>query len=276
MNIFQALAHIANDDPEIIKKINTWLTVQNDNYKIPKPFDFQVITACINTLGAIGDPSSFPPLLLVPFTGYPDAVKKASEAALYALKGKLKDMYINMINISRFNEKRYTLDKALAETKMDNAEKCEVAFAALKIAVNTVIEIPDERDISRDIRDKAILFLGDNGYSAAAEFGIAHFKRSLEEYESKRMPSTGLLAVIKALGQLKSHEAAVELKNYLDNINSLFEDGKPYEEQVVLQVISSLGMLGDKFARSSLLYVGYLRYSDKIKKAADAAFNAIK
>ncbi len=276
MNILQTLSHIANDDQEIIQKINIWLGLQNDQYKISKNMDMQVISTCITTLQTIADPSSFAPVFLVPFSGYPESIRKQAENALPSIKGSLKDHYISLINTARFSEKLYTLDKAIVEPRLETADKCEVAFAALKIAVNTMESTPDERDLARAIRNKAVVFIGDNGYSEAASFVIAHFKMSAEEYDAKRLPSPGILPVIKALGQLKSHDAAVELSNYLATINSNFEDGRPYDEQVVLQVIASLQKLGDKVARSPLLYVGYLRYSDKIKKAADTAFVSLK
>jgi hypothetical protein len=274
--ILIALAHLANDDSEIIKKMNAWLSSQNDMFKVVKVPDLQVVTACIKTLGSIGDGSSFPPLLLVPFAGYPDSVRKEAIDALYKLKGSLRDHYIDMINSRKFLEKKYALEKALAETRLNNTEKCEVAFAALKIAINEVIDTQEEKSLSREIRNIATVFIGDNGYSEAADFMIAHFKRSLADYESNIINSSGFIPVIRALGQMKVHAPAVVLKDYLDSINQRFEEGKPYDEQIVLQVITSLKNLGDKIARSTLLYVGYLRYSDKIKKAADDAFKAIK
>jgi hypothetical protein len=276
MSILRTLSHIANDDQDIIKKINGWLDVQNEQYKISKSMDLQIISTCIEALGTITDPSSFSPIFLVSFSGYPDTIKKQAEDTLPSIKGSLKDHYINLLQTATFAQKRYTIERGLLESRLNTTEKCEVAYEALKIAVNSIVTVPDERNLARDIRNMAIVFIGNNGYSEAVDFGIMHLKMTLEEYTAKRVPSSGVLPVLKALGELKSHAAAVELKNYLDTINGDFEDGKPYDEQITLQVISSLEKLGDKVARSSLLYVGYLRYSDKIKKAADTAFNAIK
>jgi HEAT repeat protein len=276
VGILAALARLANDDPEIIKKMSAWLASQNQLFKFSKLPDLQVASACINALGAIADPASFPALLLVLYSGYPDTQRKQAEAAIATIRGQRKDLYIDMVNTHRLIEKKYAFESALADSKLTSEEKCEVAYATLKITVNEVIDTPEDKSVSRSIRNQAIVYLGNNGYSAAADLGIAHFKRSLDEYNSRIINSSDLLPVIRALGQLNSHNAAVALKDYLDSTNALFEDGKPYDEQIVLQVIQSLKNLKDKIARSALLYVGYLRYSDKIKKAAVEAFNAVK
>ena len=52
--------------------------------------------------------------------------------------------------------------------------------------------------------------------------------------------------------------------------------GKVFDEQTVMAVIRNLGILGDKVAFDYLLYIGYLKYPDSIKKAAKDALQNLK
>jgi hypothetical protein len=271
-----ALAVLANDDKQIIESMNKWLTAQNDIFKTTKTQDVQVITTCIEALGKIGDSSSFTPILVASLTDYLDTVVKAADAALHTLKGDLKDNYIIVLNNGKFEEKRFSLQKAFSDSRLNDSEKCLVANAALKVALNVLIETPQDKEIARDIRNKSVLFLADKNYNEAADLGIMHFKRSLDEYDHKVSTMLYLVNSIKALGSLKSHQSAVVLKDYLDSINLLVENGKGYDEAIVLEVITSLKSLGDKIARSTLLYVGYIKYSQKVKAAAEDAFKNLR
>jgi len=85
-----------------------------------------------------------------------------------------------------------------------------------------------------------------------------------------------LLDAIGELGAMNTHEAAVRLTQFLVLINSYTEKGKAYDDQVVFQVLTNLGTLGDKVAFDDLMYTQYLNYPNAVKKAARAALDKLK
>ena len=68
-----------------------------------------------------------------------------------------------------------------------------------------------------------------------------------------------------------STEAAQALALYLQLINAQTEQGSPYDEDILLASIIALGELGDKAAFDYLLQIGYLQYTEAVKRAAKDA-----
>jgi hypothetical protein len=57
----------------------------------------------------------------------------------------------------------------------------------------------------------------------------------------------------------------------LQFINAQTEQGAPFDEDILLASIAALGKLGDKAAFDYLLQIGYLQYTEAIKRAAKEA-----
>ena len=89
------------------------------------------------------------------------------------------------------------------------------------------------------------------------------------------MAKSYLIKAIEALGSMKTHEAAKRLTLYLELVNSFTENGRIYDEQIVLAVIYALEHIGDRTASSALLYTRYLNYSKAVQKAAQDALQEL-
>lgn len=276
VNILIALGDIGKNEPDIIEKMNKWLDSQNNIFLTGKRMDQQVIIACVQALGKIGDPSSFTPVFTTMIQQYSALVTSTAEQALDMIKGDLSQLYMNVIMEGRFIDKKQALLISLRSTKLNDQQKCRIAEFALNIALYSSPADPNAKIMSLEIRYLAAEFLGEKGWSNATELMIEHFNQSIFDLDSGRVQKSFLIQAIGGLGNMKTHEAAKRLTLYLEHINSFTENEKVYDEQIVLAVIYALGSLGDRIASAALLYSRYLNYSRTVKKAAQDALRNLK
>ncbi len=274
--IMHALGIVAVGDKEIIENLNEWVKNQNVIFKSGKIPDLQVIAVAMDTLGELGDPSSFPIVFSAMNLGYSDNITAKAKKALFKIKGNFKDMLMGVIKNQPLIEKKQALVMALNSDKLKDDEKGEIAQYALDIALNTESRNSLERKISREIRFAAVRALSERKWSKATSLVIKHFNATIQEYERGITDKSHLLEAIACLGNMGTHEAAVRLTQYLVLLNSYTEKGKGYDNQIILAVLDSLGKLGDKVAFDDLMYTQYLNYSDSIKQAAKKALEKIK
>ncbi len=274
--IMKALGIVAVGDKEIIESLNKWVESQNTLFKAGKIPDLQVVAEAINTLGKLGDPSSFPIIFSAMNLGYSDNITEKAKKALFEIKGNFKDMLMGVIKSQPLVEKKQALLMALSSDKLKDDDKGEIAQYALEIALNTESHNSLERKITREIRFIAVRALSERKWSKATSLVIEHFNITIQEYERGITDKSHLLEAIACLGNMGTHEAAVRLTQYLVLLNSYTEKGKGYDDQIILAVLDNLGKLGDKVAFDDLMYTQYLNYSNSIKQAAKKALEKIK
>jgi hypothetical protein len=85
-----------------------------------------------------------------------------------------------------------------------------------------------------------------------------------------------LIEAIRALATTGRREAAERLTLYLELINSYTEHRQPYDEQVLLSVIDTLGRLGDPIAFANLSYARYMPYGERVQSAVRQAIASLK
>ncbi len=274
--IMRALGTVAVGDKEIIESLNKWVKDQNTLFKAGKIPDLQVVAEAMDTLGKLGDPSSFPIVFSAMNLGYSDNITEKAKKALFEIKGNFKDMLMGVIKNQPLIEKKQALLMALNSDKLKDDEKGEIAQYALEIALNTESHNSLEQKVARDMRFIAIKALSERKWSKATPFVIEHFNATIQEYERGIIDKGRLLEAIACLGNMGTHEAAVRLTQYLVLLNSYTEKGKGYDAQIILAVLDNLGKLGDKVAFDDLMYTQYLNYSNSIKQAAKKALEKIK
>jgi HEAT repeat protein len=96
------------------------------------------------------------------------------------------------------------------------------------------------------------------------------------DYAKGATSKAEFLEAIACLGAMGSTEAAQALALYLQFINAQTEQGSPFDEDVLLASIRALGELGDKAAFDYLLQIGYLQYTEAVKRAAKDALLKLK
>ena len=101
---------------------------------------------------------------------------------------------------------------------------------------------------------------------------------TIEEEGQVVLPSRNFIEIIRAFTRLASTEAGSHLTAYLKTLNRKQEknSANPPDPQVVLAVVQSLALLGDKVAFDDLLYATYQNYPDIVVSAAKEALSKLK
>lgn len=265
-----SLAETAKGKTEVIAKMNLWLATQDTLFKNGGTVDLPVVAACVRTLGALSDPSSFPVLFSASLVHYPKPVDGTIEEAIGSFTGNLADLLVSVILNNPLPEKRAALSFAIADRSLGSGGKGEVAMAALKLALAGPATSADETGILA-LRFTAVGELERLSWAPATELIVENFDQALSESDQGTLPPDRLLDSIAALGSMGTHEAAVRLSLYLDVLGTYIQSGQSVSVPVVLAVISSLKELRDPVAVENLLSVQYLGYPAAVKQAARQA-----
>ncbi|HUI71540.1 MAG TPA: hypothetical protein VL354_13550 [Spirochaetia bacterium] len=271
-----ALGEVGAGDADIIANLNHYVDTQNINFAAGTQPDMIVLGACLQALGKLGDPSSFPILFSAMNLGYSDSTTATARDALLSIKGDFQALLTQVIKERPLSEKKLALQMALSTDKLTNDQKAQVSLFALDISLHTSAADPKERTGLREMRVTAARALGDRKWGPAAPLLIEHLDTTIGEFDKGLADTNNLLDAISELGSTGTHDAAVRLTQYLVLINSYTEKGKAYDEKVVTTILNSLGDLGDKVAFDDLMYTQYLNYSTGVKKAARAALDKLK
>lgn len=276
VQVLNTLGKIAQGDDELIWKLNNFLLGQNTQFLTGGRPDTQVVAAVISALGELGDESSFPVIFTAMSLSYSDAITSIARQALYKIEGELKDHLINVIVKNTIDEKLGALRMALAEDKLTENDKGDIAEKAMEVGLNTTSPDATEKAQLRELRYIAARALTARNWSKATDLAIRHFDVTVMEYDRGIARKTDFLEAIACLGAMTTHEAAIRLNLYLDLLNTYKEQDRSVDNQIVLAVINNLGKLGDKVAMDNLLFVGYLNYSQTVQNAAREAINNLK
>ena len=276
VEIMITLGEIAKGDAEIVERMNTWLDSANNRLQSGTAVDKQVVAACVISLGKLADQSSFPVLFTARIIGYSDAITASAEESLYQTEGDLKELFTQVIRKNPIPEKLVALGMALESLELTDEEKGEIAEVALDVGIQTTTPDFDKAGMLRELRHQAVLALTQRMWSKATQLVIKDFNITVLEYDRGVISKSYFISSIDALGAMKTHEAAERLNLYLGLLNSYVEGGQKVDEQIALAVVNNLGQLGDQIASDYLLFVGYIGYSDAVKKAAREAFKNLK
>ena len=271
-----ALGVVGAGDAETIANLNRYVEAQNVLTGAGKPIDSAVIAASIQSLGKLGDPSSFPILFSAMNLGYPEKMAALARDALLAIKGDFATMLIDVIKTRPLGEKMLALQMALGSDKLNDEQKGQIAELALDLGLHSGASDAAGKTTLRDMRFAAAAGIAGRKWTHATPLMIEHLDATIAEFDRGLVDRNHLLDALGGLGVMASHEAAMRLTQYLVLINSYTEKGKAYDDQVVFTVIQNLGALADKVAFDDLMYTQYLGYSAAVKKAARAALDKLK
>ncbi|MBT3275536.1 MAG: hypothetical protein HN368_20435 [Spirochaetales bacterium] len=268
IEVLNSFGNLTPADPQIVKNLNNWLAGQNDLLRIGEEVDSKVVEEAVVALGYIGDDSSFPVLFTVSILGGSDEIDRKAREALYSIEGDFRELILRVIENNTPGEKLEALRIGLNDEDLSDGDKGDIAEISLGKGLYEPAGQSMDKEFLRQIRYESIRTLTNLSWSSATDDVIAHFDLTLQEKVLGIGRTTHVLEAIQCLGSMNTHEAAVRLALYLDLLNYDVEDGKNVEDEIVLAVIQGLGDLGDSVAFDYLIYLGYLDYSDSIKKAA--------
>ena len=270
-----ALGYAGSGESRVAENLNAFLASQNSLFRSGSQPEYPALEACIDALGILGDGSSFPVLFSAYVAGYsPDLAGKAAKA-LGSIKGDYRGYLLRVIAKNPPLEKSAAYAAGLDNPKFDDDDRGALAEGALSAALDTTAQpgsySPVEVQSIRELRLASIRELRALKWQRASSLAVSHFKLILADYAKGAASKADFLEAIGCLGSMGSTEAAQALALYLQFINGQTEQGSPYDEEILLASIGALGDLGDKVAFDYLLQIGYLQYSDAVKRAAKEA-----
>lgn len=274
--LLQTLAEVAVGNKDILKELNAFLDTQVSLFKSGVRIDLAVLDAAIYAVGRLGDASSFPYLFAAYTASVNKAVTERASVAMAALTGDYAAFLAEVIRSNSPAEKTAALEAGLRGDALSPEKRAELAETALSVGVSYQGSSSGDLTYILSLRTSAARELTAREWQKASPLAIKHFYDYQMQYNRGQVSKSNFLESIALLGAMGTSEAAQALALYLQLINTETEQGKSFDEQVALAVVSNLGRLGDKSAFDYLLYIGYLQYPESVKKAARDALQKLR
>ena len=275
INILNTFSTIAKGDKNIINGLNKWLYKQNNRFLTQDKPEFQIVDACLRTLGALKDPSSFPDIFRSMNLQYSVMISETALESLYLIKGKMKDHLLNIIENRPVQDKYDALAFSLDVPKLTDDERKEIIKYSLNITLETETIVQQDLNIFKEIGYLAIRSAAIFKMREASDLAIRHFNKISKEYRDSKATKPHLIEAIDCLGSIATKEAAKTLTNHLHSLNQYTEQTRVYDEQVVITLINNLIKIGDPVGLDPIQYAVFLGYSDRIKNVAKDAVKTL-
>jgi len=274
--VLHSLSIVGKGDSWVIDNLNQFLTNQNNLYRSGMDPDFTLLSALIESLGVLGDGSSFPVLFSTMITEYPEEISQLASEALTQIRGDYKKYLIDVMQKNPPVEKLAAFRAGLANSAFSPADLGELGENGLAISLETEAANEEELAAIQDLRYAAVRLLTQQRWTRATPLVIKHFYQVQSDYAEGKAGKEQFLEAVECMGAMGSSDAAQALSLQLGLINSQMERSGTYDQELLLSLIQALGEIGDKIAFDYLLYIGYLPYPDQIQAAAREAMNKLK
>ncbi len=274
--ILRALSELGKGDGQVIENLNQFLVNQNNVNKAGLTPDLEVLSACIDALGTLGDGSSFSVLFSTMIAGYNAQVFQKASTALKYIRGDYKKYLIDVIKKNPPAEKLAAFRAGTANENFLPSERGELAEGALDASLGQYATDPKDIADLLELRYSAVRELTQQKWTKATSLAVKHFYRVQADFTAGVAPKGRFLEAIACLGAMSSSESAQALSLYIGIVNAEMEKTGTFDKEILLGAIDALGKLGDKVAFDYLLFIGYLSYPDDVKTAAREALNRLK
>lgn len=238
--------------------------------------DSGVYKATISALETIGNEDSFNILYGFlnnsTYSAYTNEIEKTTIALIPSAMNEVLGL------IKGSDMKKISAVFALTQKNNGISKKnlCEIAENVLN---ESILLIDNSSEISSEdikVQMTALTILSENNWTRASASAISYFQLSKKLYEKKNMSEDQFKTVITSLRNIAPLDAVSLLISYLEELNSLVENGNSVASEIVTAVINTLGAIGDKSAFDSLLAVTYLNYEESVLTAAREALSGLR
>ncbi len=243
--------------------------------------DPAILKAVINTLGTLGDASSFLILYNLWFSENFKPYYTEIEQSLSLLSPYALNEILSLIDEQPLNrlQKLFRLLLSMENNEISSKDMSEIAEKMLNAAILSLGNTPESTAISVDVQVECIRILNKNRWTRASDTALKFFEIAVQEYEDGSMKQKDFVEVIESLSTVASVNAVNPLIAYLTELNNITvksESNNPVSSDVIIAVINTLGAIGNKAAFDSLLAVTYLNYDDSVLSAARDALAGLK
>ena len=206
---------------------------------------------------------------------YSDEIRKKAEYLFNTSSVPYFSAASDIIVKNPVQDKLEILTDVLNNTLLSKMEKGELSARAMEAALQYKVSDHRETEAVKNLLTMCVDVIYDFRWSEASYLVLEYFDR-LIAYENKDAVRSRLIKTIKTIGVLGSHEAAVRLSMYIGVINSFVEQGLDYDGEILSEIISSLGQIGDLAAYENLSEIENLGYSWEIISISKEALKKLK
>lgn len=275
--LLEALGTLGRGYPDASATIEAWLAGKAESLEsaetpvLTSSGERTRLLAGVAALGSLGAPSAYGELfdLFVRASAVgDDGLKTAAASAMASLAGDYRGFLSGFVASGPAARRAAALAAGLDYAGLPDEDRGMLAEKALAGALDEPGADPVSREIVRAVRFRAARELRVRRWQRASPLVARHFYDILDGWNKGRSPDSELIEAIDTLGAMGTNEASQTLAIFLQFANSEVERGSAFNETVVMAVIRNLGQLGDKMAFDYLLYMGYLPWSETVKRAA--------
>lgn len=241
-----------------------------------KTTDPSVFKATLNALEYIGNNESFTVLYkMYGNSKYADYQTEIEETVLALVPSAMNEV-LSIIHNSDLAQmsKIYNLIQKNSQISKNNL--CEISENVLSESIIIVDNSSKITSENIQLQLSALKILADNKWTRASSIALSFFQHSKKLYANGSMNEEEFDEVISSLSSIAPIDAVSPLTVYLEELNSLTENGNKVSNSVVEAVIKTLGAIGDKSAFDSLLAATYLDYPESVLTAAREALSGLR
>ncbi len=269
---------VLHADSSSVRRINTYAEKKAYDFTAAAGLseaDIDLLKTAITALGKFKNPASFSVLFACYMCADTD-ISAQAEKALENFAGIYNKHVRDLIANGNITEKRRALDLVLSNSQNSDFFKAEMSENALAqtIKCNAVAAADAEECVK--LKMTAVRELYRVSWTRSPALMKDVFTAARKEYSEGVLPDSRFIEIMYAFTRLASAEAGTHLSAYLKELNKNREENKDVSTPVVLAVIQSLQLLGDKTAFDDLLYATYQSYPEEVLQAARDALSKLK
>ena len=259
------------DTKTFVSLLNSYLKEEEYYY-----LENAVIKVVLSTLKEIGDNNSFLicySLLNNPkFSSFYDQLTQTCAELIPCSMNEV----ISIISQSSMNIVSSLFKLSQKSENLSKNNLCEIAENVISRSILYMDSFSSETLEQQDIQTLALDILAQNKWTRASSSAVNYFMNAKKQFQNGNMVDLHFCNVINNLSAIAPIDSVLPLSTYLEELNLQTERGEKVSTPVIMSVIKTLGLIGDKTAFDSLLAVTYLTYPDSVLSSAREALSLLR
>ncbi len=235
-----------------------------------------VIKAVINALQDFGNKDSFIICYTLLNNSKFSSYNEDLEQACSSLIPQSMNEVLGIISQSNMTSLTKIYDLVQKNTKLSKKNLCEISENVTLRAILYMDNFSNQTHEQQDMQLKALTVLSENKWTVSSKTAVNYFMNAKKQYQAGSINESFFCDVIACLPNIAPIDSVVPLSDYLEELNAQTEKGEKVSIPVVLSVIKTLGLIGDKTAFDSLLAVTYIPYPESVLSSAREALSGLR
>ncbi len=269
ISLFPVMARSSVTDVSLLRDI--YAIISEESHKHFSQRSNELLTAAVKAAGSASDSLLFTNLFPCLFLDLDNEVTSVIIQILSESIQRYKADCMKIIAGGSIGEQRAVFNLVVKSDKTDDFFKAEIAESILSSTITTSGDAQNSRQVI-DLQLDSMRVIRSTKWTRSSLLIAKYFTAAQEQYKQSLITRDEFLEVIDCLTDLATSETGKALTEYLGILNDNTDKTGTYDEVLLLQVIRSIGKLGEKSAFDNLLYVIlYKGYSETVINASKEA-----